>query len=122
MYVCQVPPGFNLTSSKAEDAIRMFPWSQKVYWNESCELPIKWLNPSPLQKVDYQAVTTNTQIGSLILAFPTIAGATFAGADDNLKVTIMCDTANIVYSRPSYSYPDFSYPGLQSLTVYQVPP
>jgi hypothetical protein len=113
MYVAQVPPGFNLTNSKAFDAIRMFPRTNKVFWNESCELPIKWMNPSPLQKVDYESVATNTQLGSLILAFPTTTGSTFTGGDQNLKVTISCNTSNIVYSRPSYSYKDFSYPGMQ---------
>jgi hypothetical protein len=113
MYVSQVPPGFDLTNSKSFDAIRMYSRSNKVFWNESCELPIKWMNPHPLQRVDYEPVTTNDQIGSLLLVFPTITGSTFTGGDQNLKVTISCNTSNIQYSRPTVAYKDYSYPGMQ---------
>jgi hypothetical protein len=113
MYVSQVPTGFDTATLKANDAIYMYSRTQKVFWNESCELPIKWMNPSPKQTVDYTATTTNTQLGSLLIVFPTITGTTFTGGDQNLKITIHCDTSNIVYSLPSYSYETFDYPGLQ---------
>jgi hypothetical protein len=114
MYVAQVPVTFDFINLKAEAALRMYSRTQKVFWNESCELPIKWFNPTPRQLVNYSVTpSAPAQLGYLILAFPTPTGLTFGSGDQNLKITIHCDTANITYSRPAYNYENFDYPGLQ---------
>lgn len=113
IYVTQVPADFDFTNNKAEAAIRMYSHTQKVAWNESCELPVKWYSPLPQRTVEYPTDASKPQLGYVVIAFPTLSGATFAQGDQNIKITIHCDTANIGYSRPSNRYPDFSYPGIQ---------
>lgn len=114
IYIAQVPEDFDFTNNKAESAIRMYPRTQKVAWNESGELPIKWYSPKPQLTVEYVDTVSKPQLGYLVIAFPTVSGATFTGGDNTIKITIHCDTANIGYSRASYRYPNFSYPGLKS--------
>jgi hypothetical protein len=120
VYLAQVPPDFDLTTLKAESALRMYSSTQEVFWNSSVELPIKWYDPIRQKIVDYTTNPAPPQLGYLVLAFPTPTGSTFGSGDQNIKITVHCDTANIGYSRPSYSYPNFDYPGLQ-FTVYTSP-
>lgn len=117
VYLAQVPPDFDLTTLKAESALRMYSSTQEVFWNSSVELPIKWYDPIRQKIVDYSINPAPPQLGYIVLAFPTPTGSTFGSGDQNIKITVHCDTANIGYSRPSYSYPNFNYPGLQ-FTVY----
>jgi hypothetical protein len=117
VYLAQVPPDFDLTNLKAESALRMYSSTQEVFWNSSVELPIKWYDPIRQKIVDYTTNPAPPQLGYIVLAFPTPTGSTFGSGDQNIKITVHCDTANIGYSRPSYSYPNFDYPGLQ-YTVY----
>jgi len=117
VYLAQVPPDFDLTSLKAESALRMYSSTQEVFWNSSVELPIKWYDPIRQKIVDYTIDPAPPQLGYIVLAFPTPTGSTFGSGDQNIKITVHCDTSNIGYSRPSYSYPNFDYPGLQ-FTVY----
>ncbi len=117
VYLAQVPPDFDLTTLKAESALRMYSSTQEVFWNSSVELPIKWYDPIRQKIVDYSINPAPPQLGYIVLAFPTPTGSTFGSGDQNIKITVHCDTANIGYSRPSYSYPNFNYPGLQ-YTVY----
>lgn len=114
-YAAQVPEDFDFTNAKAIDALRMYPRTESVFWNQSVELPIKWYNTVPKLPVEYNTVAPFTaQLGYLVIVFPIATGATFTGGDANIKITISCDTSNIGYSRPSNNFPDYDYPGLQS--------
>jgi len=117
VYLAQVPPDFDLSTLKAESALRMYSSTQEVFWNSSVELPIKWYNPIQQAIVDYSISPSPAQLGYIVLAFPTPTGSTFGSGDQNIKITVHCNTSNISYSRPSVSYPTFDYPGLQ-FTVY----
>jgi hypothetical protein len=114
-YVSQLPASISFKDLQVLNYSLLFNKSETVFWNKSTEYQAVWMAEDPMQIVQYSdsnLVLPTSQLGNLIVSFPTPFDSSTLD-DGNIKIVVECNTSNIVYSRPSYSYATWDYPGLK---------